>query len=641
MKLLSAIFLFFSVAVSAQEIPINKFLYPTLDFEFKISHNGDYMASIKKFPSGYTILITDIKKSEVSAHLPFGKDQVYNLNWISENRITYERAGILYAINIDGTENQQLMSIWKDDKPRSIYAYDFLESIQRTKLRNVLEDDFDHILVESQGIDDYPVLYKLDIFTGDKVEVENGNNEDINEWIVDRKGQVRFGIQNEDNTIKFFSKNADKWISRNELNLDTDGKSFINQKIRFLDFGYEDNIIYLASSENSPRWQVLKYDIVKKIVIDTVLQDEKYDIGNPVQSDTKLLFLDSQKELIGVRYERDKPYTKWFNEKFIAYQDTLGKYYPGYFIDIFDWNEDASVILVNLFSDTDPGEIMIYSSENKKHAFYTAFANELLAYKLSKTEIIRYKARDGCELEGYLNMPVNKNSMCPFIVMPHGGPYVRDYWRYDPTVQFFANQGYGVLRVNFRGSTGYGIDHLLSGVKKISTLMIDDIADGLKWAIENKFADSSKVFLYGHSYGGYAAIQSIIRYPQLYKAGVCIGAPTDINELLDYLEDQDNEFNYEFWKTTVGDPNDEDEFLKSISPINFINKIDRPIFLFHGENDEIIPVSQTKDFIEKSEDLGRKFDYKIIKDEDHSISENRNVEYILKKSIEFFKEEIK
>lgn len=631
---------FVSHSIYAQDIPINSLLYPKLDFEFVLSPNGDYMASIKKYPNGYTILITDIKKAEVRQQIPFGNDRVHNINWISNTRITYERLGILFAINIDGTENQQLMSIWKDDKPRSIHSYEFLGNLQSTKFINTLENDFDHILVETRGIKNYPIIHKLDIFTGEKVEIENGDDEEINEWLVDRTGRVRFGVQNDDEKVRFYSKNTGGgWESKNELGLDTDGKLFINQKISFLDFGYDENIIYMASSINNPRWQIIEYDIAKKTIIDTVAQDDIYDIGNPIHSDTKLLFLDSEKKLIGIRYERSKPFVKWFHEKFRAYQDTLNKQYPDHFVDIIDWNKDASVFLVHLYSDTDPGHIMIYYSATKKHVFYASFANDLIDYKLSKTKIIKYTTRDNCEIEGYLNLPVNKsNEKCPFVIIPHGGPYVRDYWSYDPVVQFFANQGYGVLRMNFRGSIGYGIDHLLKGVKNISSIMIDDIADGVKWAVDNKYADSSNIFLYGHSYGGYAAIQSIIMYPQIYKAAVCVAAPTDILELMDYYDDIDNEFNYEYLKTTVGDPSHEKDYLKSISPMYNIKKIQRPIFLFHGENDKTVPVAQTKDFVEEAKDLGINVDYKIIKDEDHSISENRNIEYILKKSIQFFSE---
>ena len=562
-----------------------------------------------------------------------------NLNWISENRVSFEQIGILYAINIDGTENQQLMSIFKKEKSSYLTTSSLINNLQVSKMVNVLKDDFEHILIETRGLNDYPIIYKLNTFTGDKEEIENGNDYDINKWLVDRNGNIRLGVQDDNDEIKFLTKNKNgKWESKNALNLDTDGSSFINQKLSFLDFDYNENIIYLGSSIDNPRWRILTYDLQKKAYVDTVLQDEKYDIGNPVFEDTELLFLDSESKLIGIRYQKNKPHTEWFSEKFQTYQDTLQNIYKEYYPEIFDWNKDASVLLVKLYSDVDPGHIIIYNTQTKRSVLFCTFAKELLNYKVSSSKIIKYTTRDNYEIEGYLNLPLQGDENFPFVIIPHGGPWVRDYWQYDPVVQFFANQGYGVLRMNFRGSTGYGIEHLLSGVKQISSLMIDDIADGTKWIIDQKYADSSNIFLYGHSYGGYAALMSLVRYPEMYKAAVAVGAPTDINELLDYYDDQDNEFNYEFWKTTVGDPSYEDEYLKSISPIENIEKIKCPVYLFHGEKDEIIPVSHTEDFIEIAEDMDKKFEYKIIKDEDHSISENRNVEFILRKSIQFYKE---
>ena len=429
-----------------------------------------------------------------------------------------------------------------------------------------------------------------------------------------------------------------KWKSNNDLNLDIEGNSFINQKLNFMDFDYNENIIYLASSEGSPRWQLLAYDIQQKTYVDTILADFKYDIGNPIYNTTELLFLDSENKLAGIRYERDKPHTEWFNKKMKNHQNTLNDMYKEYYAEIFDWNYDATILLVRLFSDVDPGHIIIFNTQTKTPVFFWTYANELLNYEVSNTKIINYKSRDGQEIEGYLNFPLNGDGNWPFIIMPHGGPWARDHWRYDPVVQFFANQGYGILRMNYRGSTGYGTDHLLSGVKKISSVMIDDIADGTKWAIDNNYADSTNIFLYGHSYGGYSALQSIIRYPELYNAAVSVAGLTDLIKMTDYYKKEKNDFNYEFWKAVVGDPKNEKKHLKKISPINNIKNINRPIFLFHGENDRIVPVEQTTKFIEKAEKLDKKIDFKIIQDEDHSISENRNKEFILRKSIQFFKE---
>jgi dipeptidyl aminopeptidase/acylaminoacyl peptidase len=623
----------------AWEIPVNDLLYSVTDYEFTLSPSGKYLASIKKLSDNYYIVITDIKTGVVKTTIPRGEYRISNLNWISENRVSYEQLRVLFAINIDGTENQQLMSALKNEKLRYNSVYSYYNNLQSSRMVNVLDDDYEHILIETRGMDGFPIIYKLNIFTGEQEEIENGKKYNINYWLVDRNGQIRFGIKNDNGKIKFFTKNdRGKWESNNELNLDTDGNSFINQKLNFLDFDYNKNIIYIASSVDSPRWRILAYDIQKKAFVNTVLEDEKYDIGNPINDDTELLFLDSEEKLVGIRYESAKPYTKWFSQKFQDHQDVLKIMYPEYEAEIFDWNTDGSIILVRLFNDVHPGRFIIYDSQAKQVRSLCTYANELLNYKLSRSQIIKYNARDGYEIEGYLTLPLKQGETFPFIIMPHGGPWARDYWYYDPIVQFFVNQGYGVLRMNFRGSAGYGTDHLLSGVKQISSLMIDDIADGVKWAIDQNYADSKKIFLYGHSYGGYAALQSIVHYPEMYRAAVSIGSPTDIIKLMDYYNDEENKFSYEFWKTTVGDPKDEKKYLKSISPIYNIRNINRPILFFHGEKDEVIPVSQTENFIKEAKGLGKTFEYKIIKDEDHSISENRNMEFVLRKSIEFLKE---
>jgi len=542
----------------AQEIPINDLLYSVTDYQFTLSPSGKYMASIKKFPNNYAIVITDIKPGVVKTSIPLGEYSISNLNWISENRVSYEQGGVLFAVNIDGTEKQQLMSIWKDEKRKYYSAYQYYSNLQSTSMVNGLADDFEHILIETRGIDGFPIIYKLNIYTGEKEEIENGKKYNINYWLADRNGQIRLGIQNDNGKNRFFTKNdRGKWESKNELKLDMDGNSFINQKINFLDFDYDKNIIYVASSVDSPRWRILSYDIQKKAFKDIVLEDEKYDIGNPMDNDTDLLFLDSEKKLIGIRYEREKPYTKWFSKKFQDYQELLTNMFPEYDAKILEWNKDASIIFVRLFNDTLPGRYIVYDSQDKQVRILCTYGNELLKQKLSPSRMIKYKTRDGYEIEGYLNLPQKEGKSFPFVIIPHGGPWARDYWYYDPVVQFFANQGYGVLRMNFRGSTGYGIDHLLSGVRQISSLMIDDIADGTKWAIDQNYADSSKIFLYGHSYGGYAALMSIVRYPEMYRAAVAVGAPTNIIEIMDYYKDKKLKFSYEFWKTAVGDPKDE------------------------------------------------------------------------------------
>ena len=246
-KILIISFWFFTANLVAEDIPINDLLYSVTDFGFTLAPSGKHMASIKKRPQGYILLITDIHGTSIKSRIPLGNSPVTNLSWISEFRITYEQTGTLNAINIDGTEKQQLMSILKNkDVKRYYYVQNLLKNLQTSKMINVLEEDFEHVLIETRGINNYPIIYKLNIFTGDKEEIENGKKYKINNWLIDKSGRIRFGIQYDDDKIKFLTKtDKGKWKSNNDLNLDIEGNSFINQKLNFMDFDYNENIIYL------------------------------------------------------------------------------------------------------------------------------------------------------------------------------------------------------------------------------------------------------------------------------------------------------------------------------------------------------------------------------------------------------------
>ena len=311
---------------------------------------------------------------------------------------------------------------------------------------------------------------------------------------------------------------------------------------------------------------------------------DTYDVGGAEMDHTVLHFLDSEEKLIGISLAEDKIRTIWFDERFQKYQDDLDKYRPNHTNRILDWSDDGKIILVKSYSDTDPGRYSIFNPEQMK--MFTVAENnvELRESKLSPTQIIRFQARDGYELQGYLNLPTYRgDTPSRLVVMPHGGPFARDHWRFDPWVQFFATRGYGVLRVNFRGSTGFGRNHLLAGIRKLDSTMVDDIADGALWAVEHGHADAGEVYIFGHSYGGYAALMSAIRHPDIYQAAVAWSAPTDLVEQLKSHKKNKEYFAYEYWRTVVGDPRKERQTLARISPVNNIKSIGIPVLLFHGQ----------------------------------------------------------
>ena len=269
------------------------------------------------------------------------------------------------------------------------------------------------------------------------------------------------------------------------------------------------------------------------------------------------------------------------------------------------------------------------------------FLNEDLdKYRLTKVKAISFTTRDGERVSGYLNMPSNTNSEnIPLVVIPHGGPWARDYFELDGFSQFFANRGYATLRVNFRGSTGFGKKFLNAGISAINTVMIDDIADGVKWTINNYAIDPSDVYLFGHSYGGYATYMSLMKYPDIYNSAVALSAPTNIKSWMKELKNNGEDFSYNFWNAALGDKNS--NFLKQMSPVNHAENINKPLMIVHGRFDPVVPLEHAEEMYEELQKQDKEATLRVIEGVGHSLEDSKSMGYILEQASGFFTENSK
>jgi dipeptidyl aminopeptidase/acylaminoacyl peptidase len=201
------------------------------------------------------------------------------------------------------------------------------------------------------------------------------------------------------------------------------------------------------------------------------------------------------------------------------------------------------------------------------------------------------------------------------IVYPHGGPHVRDRWGFDEMVQFFASRGYAVLQVNYRGSTGYGYEWYDAGFQNWGTVMVDDITAATRWAIAEGIADPAHTCIVGWSYGGYAALMSAVREPDLYRCAVSIAGVSDLRTLAN-----DGARFYGGRKTInriLGTDTDE---LKAGSPLRSPERIKVPILLVHGDDDIQVLVDHSKRMARALDGAKKKYELVIIKDGNHSLS---------------------
>lgn len=256
---------------------------------------------------------------------------------------------------------------------------------------------------------------------------------------------------------------------------------------------------------------------------------------------------------------------------------------------------------------------------------------------MSKTEPVMIKARDGLELPLFLTLPKGVNDgPLPMVLLVHGGPAFHDFWGFDHNIQFLANRGYAVLRVNFRGSTGYGRKFQEAGFGEMGRKIQDDLDDAVKWAIAGGIADPDNIAIMGTSYGGYAALTAAWKGNGLYKAAIAYAAVSDMT----FQTENYPKFwtlHLQNWTQYTGDPQDAKirENLDDISPINHVEEFNIPLLLIHGTNDRVVDVRQSKILQEKLEKIGKDVQTFYLKNEGHGLSK-RNTTMKFWREVEVF-----
>jgi dipeptidyl aminopeptidase/acylaminoacyl peptidase len=218
---------------------------------------------------------------------------------------------------------------------------------------------------------------------------------------------------------------------------------------------------------------------------------------------------------------------------------------------------------------------------------------------LATVKPVTFPAADGTEIPGYLTLPKGvEPKNLPAIVIPHGGPEARDEWGFDWLAQFFVSQGYAVLQPNFRGSAGYGDDWFLENGYKSWKIAIGDVSDGGRWLINQGIAKPEALSIVGWSYGGYAALQAAVTYPDLFKAVIAIAPVTD-------LALKKNNNNSEYSSVVEDNRVGNGPHIKEGSPAQNAARITAPVMLFHGDLDQNVFINQSKLMQNKLNDAGK------------------------------------
>ena len=518
---------------------------------------------------------------------------------------TYNPEQLIYLQDADGDENFHLYSVnIQTNTVRDLTPF------QGVKAQVIdLDHEFpDEILVglnlnNPQKFD----VYRIHLNNG-AVEFEADNPGNIVGWTADAQFQIRAAIAaTPDGGSELLHRDSaqHEWETSRHWGPDDSGGAVM--------FADKKTLYIMGSHEaNAQRLLALNLDTKEETVI---AQDDQYDVGGVVIHPT-------ERRIQAVSFYRDKLEWQVLDESIAADFEAISQVRRGQFSissrDLADLHWIVSYL-------TDDGPVYYYLYERESRSSTLLFSNrpELEDLPLAPMEPVSYSARDGLTIHGYLTRPSAGDAPYPTVLLVHGGPWARDIWGYSPTVQWLANRGYAVLQLNFRGSTGYGKSFINAGNRQWAATMHDDLIDGVNWLIDQGVADPQKTAIMGGSYGGYATLVGLTFTPDVFACGVDIVGPSNLITLMQSIPP--------YWaplmamfQHRVGNLETEAEFLKSRSPLFFVDRIEKPLLIGQGANDPRVKQAESEQIVEAMSQADKPVQYVLYTDEGHGFARPEN-----------------
>ena len=432
---------------------------------------------------------------------------------------------------------------------------------------------------------DTPAVQRIDLSTGQATLVQR-QRLGVWNWYADRDGVVRAGVDYGDNRIKFYYRSGpDEELRRIDSRRYPQDGSVIDM-IRFV---AESDRGVVVTNAVTGRFAVYGYDFATDTRGEAIFEHPSVDVTSAI--------IGENGGVDGVSYEDDRRRTHWLNLEYRTIQANVDRALAGKVNLLLNRSDDGNRILIWSSAADDPGTYYVYDRRGRRIEAFASPYVRLDDHRFAPVRAVTYRSRDGTEIPAYLTLPPGRaESGLPLVLLPHGGPFVRDSWSFDREVQFLASRGYTVLQPNFRGSTGYGRAFVERGYGQLGTGMIDDMEDGVNWLVEQGIVDAGRVCIMGSSYGGYAAMWAAIRSPARYRCAISWAGPTDMRRMIRYDARYVVAQRYiREWRRRLA--GEEAGDLDSVSPLRHQARLAVPLLIGHGERDARVPVDQSRDLV--------------------------------------------
>ena len=569
----------------------------------KISPDGKMLAYLASVNNVQNVWVKTIGKKDDRVVTKDDGRGIWSYFWAEDSR------HIMYLQDVDGNENWRLYAV--DLGTHEIKDLTPYEDVQVQIIHS--DKHFPNELLVAMNKDDPNVhdVYHLDLTTG-RLELVAKNPGNVSSWFADADLKVRCAMAaTPDGGYDLLIRESGQsdWQKLPTWGLEDSMSSWP------VGFTKDGNSLYLIDSRNANTGRLVKID-TRTRDINVIAEDPQYDVSEVI------VHPDSY-EVQAVAFTRARAEWVVLDDSIRDDFKAIAKLDHGDFA-ISDRDNADKTWVVSFTKDNGPISYFAYDREKKKGTFLFNHMPELSRYKLARMEPISFTARDGLTIHGYITFPTWKaRKNLPTVLLVHGGPWSRDTWGYHPTSQFFANRGYICLRVNFRGSTGYGKAFANAGAKERAGKMHDDLVVAVNWAIEQGYADPEKVAIVGASYGGYAALVGATFTPDLF---CCAVDAFGISNLVTYLRSLPpyRSTDLAWLYKHIGNPDTEGEFLKSRSPLFRVDQIKIPILIAQGANDPRVKRAESEQIVEAMEKKGLAYEYMLFEDEGHGFVKPEN-----------------
>lgn len=582
-------------------IPLSDFFRNPEKSSFRLSPDGTKIAFMQPWKTRMNIFVQSVGSTQTTQVTFATERNIQGFFWKNDNKLVYLQ-------DKGGDENFHLFSV--DAQGKNPVELTPFEGV-RAEIIDDLEDDANVMIIGlNKRTPEIFDAYRIDVNTGNlKMVAENPGN--ITGWQTDNNGVIRIATTTDGiNTSVLYRENEKAPF---QTLLSTNFK----QSFAPLYFTFDNKNIYATSNIGRDKSVIVEYDLKAKKETKVLFEHPQVDVSSLLRSKKR-------KVITGVAFTTWKSEYQFFDASREAQQKKLEAQLKGYEVAIVSNNKAEDKALVVTYNDKTYGSYYFYDVATDKLTKLADMSPWLNESELCDMKPISYQSRDGLTINGYLTLPKGvpaKN--LPVIVNPHGGPWARDEWGFNPEVQFLANRGYAVLQMNFRGSVGYGRNFWEASFKQWGLKMQDDITDGVNWLINEGIADSKKVAIYGGSYGGYATLAGAAFTPDLYACAIDYVGVSNLFTFMQTIPPYWKPF-LDMMYEMVGDPVKDKEMMEKVSPVFHVDKIKCPLFVAQGANDPRVNKAESDQMVEALKKRNIAVTYLVKDNEGHGFSNEEN-----------------